>query len=113
MQNEIILNGIKYVREKEKDGMEYVIVRTHSAGVFAGFLESRTGSEVVIKNARRIWYWEGAASLSQLAMEGTKKPDQCKFPCVVLSVLLLGVIEILSVTEIAKKSIEDVAIWRF
>lgn len=52
--------------------MKYVIVRTYSAGVFAGELESRTGQEVVLRNARRIWYWVGAATLSQLAMEGTK-----------------------------------------
>lgn len=61
--------------------MKYVIVRTYSAGVFAGELESRTGQEVVLRNARRIWYWSGAASLSQLAMEGTKDPANCKFPC--------------------------------
>jgi uncharacterized protein DUF6948 len=89
----------------------YVIVRTYSAGVFAGFLESRNGKEVVLKNARRIWYWDGAASLSELAMHGTSKPDNCKFPCAVDSVLLTEAIEILSVTEEAKKSIENVKIW--
>ena len=60
---------------------KYVIVRTYSAGVFAGELESRKGQEVVMRNARRLWYWDGAASLSQLAMEGTSKPQNCKFPC--------------------------------
>ena len=52
---------------------KFVICRTYSAGVFAGFLESREGKEVVLTKARRLWYWDGAASLSQLAMEGTKK----------------------------------------
>lgn len=91
--------------------MEYKIVRTYSAGVFAGEIESRNGQEVVMRNARRLWYWDGAASLSQLAMEGTKKPDNCKFPCAVNRVELLQVIEILDVTENAKKSIEDVPVW--
>lgn len=91
--------------------MKYVIVRTYSAGVFAGELESRTGQEVVLRNARRIWYWAGAASLSQLAMEGTKKPDECKFPCEVDRVELLQAIEILDVTEAAKKSIKEVKVW--
>lgn len=50
------------------DYMKYVIVRTYTAGAFAGELESRNGREVVLLNARRIWYWSGAASLSQLAM---------------------------------------------
>lgn len=92
--------------------MKYVIVRTYSAGVFAGELESRNGREVILLNARRIWYWSGAATLSQLAMEGTKDPLNCKFPCEVSRVELLEAIEILDVTEEAKKSIKDVPIWK-
>jgi uncharacterized protein DUF6948 len=91
--------------------MKYVIVRTYSAGVFAGELESKNGQEVVLKNARRIWYWDGAASLSQLAMEGTSKPENCKFPCEVERVELLQAIEILDVTDKAKNSIKSVKIW--
>jgi hypothetical protein len=91
--------------------MKYVIVRTYSAGVFAGEIESRNGKEVVLRNARRLWYWDGAASLSQLAMEGTKKPQNCKFPCEVDRVELLEAIEILDVTEKAKESIKSVKIW--
>lgn len=90
---------------------KYVIVRTYSAGVFAGYLESQKGQEVVLKNARRLWYWEGAASLSQLAMEGVSKPEYCKFPCEVRKVKLMEAIEILDVTEKAKESIANVKIW--
>ena len=53
-----------------------VIVRTYSAGAFFGEVVSREGKEVVMKNARRIWYWSGAASLSQLAQSGTSDPDR-------------------------------------
>lgn len=91
---------------------KYVMVRTYSAGVFAGELVSKKGQEVVLKNARRIWYWAGAASLSQLAMEGTSAPDKCKFPCEVAEVELLLAIEILTVTAKAEKSIKDVPIWK-
>ncbi len=91
--------------------MKYVIVRTYSAGVFAGELESREGREVVLKNARRLWYWSGASSLSQLAMEGVKNPNECKFPCLVDSVILLEAIEIIDTTEAARKSIEGVPVW--
>lgn len=98
----------KTVKSKSK----YVIVRTFSAGVFAGFLESRKGQEVVLTNARRIWYWKGAASLSQLAMEGTSCPNECKFPIAVNRVELLQAIEILDVTSKAKASIEGVPIWK-
>jgi hypothetical protein len=91
---------------------KYVIVRTYSAGVFAGEIESRNGQEVVMRNARRIWYWDGAASLSQLAMEGVSLPQNCKFPCEVDRVELLQVIEILDVTEKARRCIKEVPIWR-
>ena len=91
---------------------KYCMVRTYSAGVFAGTIEERNGKEVRLLNARRIWYWDGAASLSQLAMEGTSKPENCKFPVEVSEVLLTEVIEIIPITEKAKKSIEEVKVWK-
>jgi len=113
----IEIDGVRYVPEhsvpaKGKDGLRYVICRTRSAGVFAGYLESRKGQEAVMQDVRRIWYWAGAASLSQLAMEGTSNPAECKFPCEVSRIELTQVIEILDVTEKAKKSIAEVAIWK-
>lgn len=96
---------------KAKNESRYVIVRTYSAGVFAGDLISRNGQEVVLKNARRLWYWAGAASLSQLAMTGTTLPEECKFPCEVNQVELMQAIEILDVTEAAKASIKAVPVW--
>lgn len=95
-----------------KDSNPYVIVRTYSAGVFAGTLTDRAGKEVTLTNARRLWYWDGAASLSQLAQSGTSKPKSCKFPEVVSQVILTEAIEILSVTPDAQKSIEGVPVWR-
>ena len=91
---------------------KYQIVRTFSSGVFAGYIESRNGQEVVMTDARRLWYWDGAASLSQLAMEGTKCPDSCKFPCPVDRVELLQAIEILDCSDVAEKSIREVPVWQ-
>ena len=117
---EIEVNGEKYVLAssvkslepaKKLKGLKYVIARTYSAGVFAGYLQSRKGTEAVLLNARRLWYWEGAASLSQLAVDGTSKPDKCKFPVEVPKVELTEVIEVLDVTEKARKSIQGVPVW--
>lgn len=90
----------------------YVIVRTYRAGVFAGTLESRDGKEATLTNARRIWYWRGAASLSQLAVDGTSAPNECKFPAPAPRVTVTEAIEILDVTEKARASIEAVPPWR-
>ena len=88
------------------------IVRAYSAGVFMGEVVKRDGQEAVLRNARRIWYWSGAASLSQLAMEGTKDPANCKFPCKVDKVELMQVVEILDMTDAAIASIESVPVWK-
>lgn len=89
-----------------------VIVRTYSAGVFAGTLAKRDGKEVELTNARRLWYWRGAASLSQLATQGTSDPRGCKFPCDVPSVILTEAIEILPLSEEAEKTINEVPVWK-
>ena len=91
---------------------KYCMVRTTSAGVFAGTLKSRDGKEAVLTNARRIWYWKGAASLSQLATSGTSAPKQCKFPEAVSEVLLTEVIEIIPITDVAAATIAKVPTWQ-
>ena len=125
--NEVEINGKVYVEKGEVAGpvlaKNYVIVRTRSAGVFAGDMfehdysdiedESAGLSAFTIKNARRLWYWSGAATLSQLAMEGVKRPNECKFPQEVPWVYLPEVIEIIPATEAAQKSIKAVPEWRF
>lgn len=95
----------------KNNSLRYVIIRTYSAGVFAGYLQSRKGQEVVLTEARRLWYWAGAASLSGLAVEGVKRPLECKFPVAVPHLELLQAIEILDVSIKAKASIEAVKIW--
>ena len=115
--NEVSINGQVYVLKGEQeqmsesvDGLEYKIVRTYSAGVFAGYIKSRKGQEVEMVKARRLWQWYGAMSLSELAAEGTTQPNDCRF-AVEVDVTLINAIEILSVTAKAKKSIQGVKKW--
>lgn len=92
--------------------MRKVIVRAEHAGVFYGEIAERKGQEVKMTNVRRLWYWEGAASLSQLAVEGVGKPDKCKFTIYVPEMEILQVIEIIPCSEAAIASIEAVREWR-
>lgn len=101
----------EYTPAKKLNGLDYVIIRTYSAGVFAGYLKARDGKEVELLNARRIWYWDGAASLSQLAMEGTNKPSNCKFAIPVNKIELTEAIEIIECSEEARLNIESVPNW--
>ena len=89
-----------------------VIVRADRAGVFYGEIKERNGSEVVMTNVRRLWYWKGAASLSQLAVDGVTEPDDCKFTVYVPEMTILGVIEIIPCTDKAVASIEGVREWK-
>lgn len=88
-----------------------VIVRTYSAGVFYGYLEARDGKEVVLRKARRMWQWFGA-SLSECAQSGTPDIHRCKFPEAVDKIELTEVIEILHLTEKAKRSLDSVPVWK-
>ena len=92
--------------------MENVIIRTEKAGVFFGNIKERKRQEEIITNCRRLWYWSGAASLSQLAVEGTSRPRDCKFTVVVEEMVVLGVIEIIPCTQKAIESINSVAVWK-
>lgn len=93
-----------------------VIIRADRAGVFYGTLAEKentpSGVEVKMQNCRRMWYWDGAASLSQLAVDGTKAPEECKFTITVGEMVIEDVIEIIPCTKDAQQSIEAVKEWK-
>jgi len=101
---------------KKKSQEKAVLVRADRAGVFVGNLKSKKSkgqyAEVVLENARRLWYWSGAASISQIAIDGVTNPDGCKFPESVKLLEVYGVIEIIPMTEKAVKSINAVPVWK-
>lgn len=113
----ISIDGVDYVRKDEvmpevnKDNA--VIVRCDRAGVFFGYLhkDDTANGIVELKQARRLWYWSGAASLSQMAVDGTRKPKECKFPVAVPHIKVCGVLEIIPCTDTAVSSINSVAVW--
>lgn len=112
--NTIKIDEVEYVRKDQvqeqafdTDGKPYVIIRSADSGVHAGYLLRKNGNEVELVNARRIWSWEGAATLSQIATDGVKSG---KIPCAV-NLTVLGVCEIIKATEKARRSIEGVPVW--
>lgn len=91
---------------------KYYIIRADRAGVFAGNIKERNGSEVTMTNVRRLWYWDGAASLSQMVVEGVKRPNNCKFTMAVPEMTILGVIEIIPCSAEAEQNIKAVPVWK-
>lgn len=120
INNEIVLDGKQYVLKntkqpttlvKLKKDLSYCIIRTYSAGVFAGWINRKIkGKENIVYNARRLWKWSGALDCSQLAMNGIDNADDCKFSSVA-EVDLKEIIEISLCTKKAKESIESVKEW--
>ena len=112
----INIDGVEYIEKKALEQKEltedFVIIRTYSAGVHAGNLVKREGKEVELANSIRIYQWYGSASLSQLAMEGTKQPEKCKFAMPVDKIILTEAIEIIPCTKEAEQSINGVATWK-
>jgi hypothetical protein len=101
---------------KEELINKYMMIRTLHAGVFAGTIidiknDTNEYAVVTLKDARRIWSWSGAASLSELATHGSSKPEECKFPCEVETAILWGVIECITVTDKARESIKNTPTW--
>jgi len=90
---------------------EMKIVRSNGSGVWAGEITGKEGDSVVMKDAIRLWYWDGAASLSELAKVGTKRPNSCKFCVPVDAVEVFNVLEIITVTDEAEASIKGVTPW--
>ena len=87
---------------------QYVVVRTYSAGVFAGTVKQRIGKKVLLENARRLWRWHTAnngVSLSEVAVYGINQANS-KI-CCVESLKLIQDIEISPCTDVARKSIEN------
>jgi hypothetical protein len=115
MENEIEVNGVRYVRAEsmaEKSDLPLVMVRQAESGVHYGYLAKDDGQgNVTIYDARRVWYWKGAATLSQLALDGPSTPDECKFPAPVPEITIYGICEMIPVTSRAAERLNSVPVW--
>ena len=117
---EIELNGVQYVRKDaikslaaavNTDGFPCVIVAAGIGGIHFGFLKSKVGAEVVLTQARRIQYWNGAASISEMAIRGVSKPGDCRFSAAVPEITLTQAVEIIPVSTSAQANLSGVPIW--
>jgi len=89
----------------------YVIVRAHTAGVHAGYLESRKGDTVTLTKSRRLWRWSGG-SLSQVATTGPASGEN-KFGAEVSKTEIVSPqgFEIAHCSPEAIKKIQTVSAW--
>lgn len=91
---------------------KYYIVRAREAGVFFGEIKERNSEEVTMQNVRKLWYWDGACAVEQIAVDGVAKPENCKFTVVVDEMIIANPIQIIPCSEKSKNSIDGVKIWK-
>lgn len=91
---------------------QYYIVRTNRAGVFFGKIKEQNKDEVTMTEVRKLWHWDGACAVEQLAIDGTKKPHNCNFTVVVPEMTVAEPIQIIPCTEKATKSLAGVDVWQ-
>ena len=119
----ITIDDQKYIRadsviiEASKvDGLQYCVIRSYGAGVFCGYVKEKkaeqNGINVDLVNSRRIYYWSGACSLSQLAVEGLKDIDNSKIAMVVPIQTVANVIEIIPMSKKAANQINGAIVWK-
>jgi hypothetical protein len=121
--DELTIDGTVYVPKdsvqkmaESCSGLKAVLIRSVHSGVHFGFLEKEeytaAGKVVILRKARRVWYWKGAASLSQMAVEGVNCPSECKFAMEVDSIEVVNVIETLPLTHNALINLQSVSVWK-
>ena len=92
---------------------QFYIVRAKNAGVFFGRIKNRNGVEsVTMTDVRKLWYWDGAAAVEQLALNGITRPDNCKFTVVINEMEIAEPIQIIPCTEEAVRRISAVKTWK-
>lgn len=89
-----------------------VIVRANRAGVFFGELKELNGDVATLTNVRKIYYWDGAAAIEQLSVDGTSNPNQCKFTVVVDEIIVMNVLQVLPCTQKSIDSLSSVKEWK-
>lgn len=97
-------------KRKPKRAKGAVVIRANQAGCHYGYIASKTETEIVLRDARRLWYWIGA-SLSQVAAEGAGDGSKIGVP-VRVTLRRDDVVEIIDATPAASAKIEGMAPWR-
>lgn len=86
------------------------IIRTYSAGVHFGEIAEKSGTEVIVKNARRLWQWKAKESISLSAVAKYGLDRSGSKVCAPVDSIWLDAIELIPCADDAIKSIEGAEI---
>ena len=92
---------------------KYYIVRTAQAGVFFGKIKEKSHDEITMTDVRKLFYWNGACAVEEIATNGVARPDDCKFTVVIPEMTIADPIQIIPCTDKAVKILTGVSVWKF
>ena len=116
----LMINEVKYIRADqprlaaEVDGLKYCVLRTYSAGVHIGYLAEfgkKHPQHAKLLRSRRLHYWEGAASLSQVALDGVD-PNKSRIAMELPEIELTDVIEVIPCSKLSADFFQKAAAWK-
>ena len=93
-----------------KESEQYYIVRSDRAGVFFGQIKKRNPNSIVMTNVRKIFYWDGAAAVEQIAIDGVN--GNSKLTVVVAEMEIERAIQIIPCSEKSVKNLKGQKEWK-
>ncbi len=116
----LMIDDVKYIQAdsvsqmaEEVDGMKYCVIRTYSAGVHIGYVKEfgvKHPQQAVLLKSRRLHYWNGAASLSQVAMDGVD--DSSRIAIELPEITLTDVVEVIPCSEKSAEFFKAAKLWK-
>jgi len=115
----IKIDDVEYVRSDSNqlarpvEGLKYCVIRTYSAGVHIGFVEefgTKQPQYAKLLKSRRLHYWNDAASLSQVAMDGVGETSRIAME--LPEIELTDVIEVIPCSEEAAEFFQRAKAWK-
>ena len=88
------------------------IVRTDRAGVFYGEVKSKTKDSIVMTNVRKVFYWDGACAVEELALNGSTNPNNCKLTVIIPEMEIASPIQIIPCSSKSCEILNSIAIWK-
>ena len=104
--------SIKKSKEETNMDNKYYIIRGDRSGVFFGQIAGRNGQEVELRNVRKLWYWDGACAVEQLAVGGVTNPSDCKFTVVVPEMVVTDALQIIPCSDKAAQILARAKVWK-
>ena len=92
--------------------MAYSIIRSDRFGVYFAEVKEQNETTIVLKNVRNIHYWDGAASVLQLATDPTKLRLETRITMSVDELTITDRVMVIPCTEVAELFLKEFPVWK-